>query len=85
MVRKSLHVPCRVVCRLIVTFADKPTKPLLVELRNGKLVFKQKALSFEKMSETLQGASLVASSCPHATTHNISAITFVQKLCNSEK
>ena len=27
-----------------------------MELKNGKLVFKQKALSFEKMSETMQGA-----------------------------
>ncbi|KAI1787917.1 hypothetical protein LXA43DRAFT_1027472 [Ganoderma leucocontextum] len=33
---------------------EKPEKPLLVELKNGKLVFKQKSLSFEKMSETMQ-------------------------------
>ncbi|RPD65935.1 hypothetical protein L227DRAFT_606090 [Lentinus tigrinus ALCF2SS1-6] len=33
---------------------DKPDRPSLVELRNGKLVFKQKSLSFEKMSETMQ-------------------------------
>ena len=26
-----------------------------MELKNGKLVFKQKSLSFEKMSETMQG------------------------------
>ncbi|KAH9952186.1 hypothetical protein B0H21DRAFT_17436 [Amylocystis lapponica] len=33
---------------------EKPDKISLVELKNGKLVFKQKALSFEKMSETMQ-------------------------------
>ncbi|KAH9946279.1 uncharacterized protein BXZ73DRAFT_86440 [Epithele typhae] len=33
---------------------EKLNKPLLVELKNGKLVFKQKSLSFEKMSETMQ-------------------------------
>ena len=36
-------------------FADKPERIFLVELKNGKLVFKQKSLSFEKMSETMQG------------------------------
>lgn len=35
--------------------ADKTDKPSLVELKNGKLVFKQKTLAFEKMSETMQG------------------------------
>lgn len=35
--------------------ADKADKPSLVELKNGKLVFKQKTLAFEKMSETMQG------------------------------
>ncbi|TBU32249.1 hypothetical protein BD311DRAFT_714705 [Dichomitus squalens] len=34
--------------------SEKPERPLLVELKNGKLVFKQKSLSFEKMSETMQ-------------------------------
>ncbi|RDX48339.1 hypothetical protein OH76DRAFT_668083 [Lentinus brumalis] len=33
---------------------DKPDRPSLVEIKNGKLVFKQKSLSFEKMSETMQ-------------------------------
>ncbi|KAL1947649.1 hypothetical protein VTO73DRAFT_13373 [Trametes versicolor] len=33
---------------------DKADKPSLVELKNGKLVFKQKTLAFEKMSETMQ-------------------------------
>jgi len=28
----------------------------LVELRNGKVIFKQKCTSFEKQSETLQGS-----------------------------
>lgn len=35
--------------------ADKADRPSLVELKNGKLVFKQKTLAFEKMSETMQG------------------------------
>ena len=34
---------------------EKRDKPTIVELRNGKLVLKQKLLSFEKMSETMQG------------------------------
>ena len=34
---------------------DKPERVSLVELKNGKLVLKQKLLSFEKMSETMQG------------------------------
>ncbi|KAI0721577.1 hypothetical protein C8T65DRAFT_799984 [Cerioporus squamosus] len=34
--------------------ADKSDRPSLVEYKNGKLVFKQKSLSFEKMSETMQ-------------------------------
>ncbi|OCH95613.1 hypothetical protein OBBRIDRAFT_883869 [Obba rivulosa] len=33
---------------------DRAQKSSLVELRNGKLVLKQKILSFEKMSETMQ-------------------------------
>jgi hypothetical protein len=36
---------------------EKPEKPPLVELKNGKLVFRQKPLSLEKLSETMQGAS----------------------------
>ena len=38
---------------------EKRDKPTIVELRNGKLVLKQKLLSFEKMSETMQGAYLI--------------------------
>ncbi|KAI0670574.1 hypothetical protein C8Q78DRAFT_1145923 [Trametes maxima] len=34
--------------------SDKSEKPSIVELRNGKLALKQKILSFEKMSETMQ-------------------------------
>lgn len=45
----GLHVSAPSLC------ADKADKPLLVELKNGKLVFKQKTLAFEKMSETMQG------------------------------
>lgn len=40
---------------------EKPKKAVLVELKNGKIVFKQKLVSFEKMSETMQGASLYRS------------------------
>lgn len=40
--------------------ADKADKPSLVELKNGKLVFKQKTLAFEKMSETMQGTCAFA-------------------------
>ena len=32
-------------------------KPSLVELKNGKVIFKQKPMSFEKLSETMQGPS----------------------------
>lgn len=44
-------------CRASHSASEKPEKPLLVELKNGRLVFKQKTLSFEKMSDTMQGAS----------------------------
>lgn len=63
----------------------KPERVSLVELKNGKLLVKQKPISFEKMSETLQGACLVASSCPHASTHKTSPITTAQRSYNSEK
>lgn len=39
--------------------ADTADKPSLVELKNGKLVFKQKTLAFEKMSETMQGVCYI--------------------------
>ena len=32
-------------------------KPVIAELRNGKVVFKQKPISLEKLSETLQGVT----------------------------
>ncbi|PIL23817.1 hypothetical protein GSI_13568 [Ganoderma sinense ZZ0214-1] len=41
-------------CRASHFPPEKPEKPLLVELKNGRLIFKQKWLSFEKMSETMQ-------------------------------
>lgn len=36
--------------------AEKGDKSPLIDLRNGKVVCKQKCVSFEKQSETLQGA-----------------------------
>lgn len=36
---------------------QKMERVSMLELRNGKLVIKQKILSFEKMSETMQGTS----------------------------
>ncbi|KAG6919970.1 hypothetical protein DXG01_013319 [Tephrocybe rancida] len=35
-------------------YTDKSSRQLLVELKNGKVHFKQKCISFEKQSETLQ-------------------------------
>jgi len=32
-------------------------KPVIAELRNGKVVFKQKPISLEQLSETLQGVT----------------------------
>ena len=37
----------------------KQDKAFIVELKNGKVVFKQKPISFEKQSDTLQGISLL--------------------------
>ena len=37
---------------------EKQDKASIVELKNGKVVFKQKPISFEKQSDTLQGKSL---------------------------
>ena len=37
---------------------EKQDKASIVELKNGKVVFKQKPISFEKQSDTLQGESL---------------------------
>ena len=36
---------------------EKHDKVSIVELRNGKVIFKQKPISFEKQSDTLQGES----------------------------
>lgn len=30
--------------------------PMMIEIRGGKVVFKQKAMSLEKITETMQGA-----------------------------
>ena len=38
---------------------EKQDKVSTVELKNGKVVFKQKPISFEKQSDTLQGESLL--------------------------
>jgi hypothetical protein len=38
---------------------EKQDKLSIVELKNGKVVFKQKPISFEKQSDTLQGESYV--------------------------
>lgn len=40
---------------LRVNAPEKTEKPLTVEIRNNKVVFKQKFASLEKQSETLQG------------------------------
>ena len=37
---------------------EKQDKVSIVELKNGKVVFKQKPISFEKQSDTLQGEPL---------------------------
>lgn len=41
--------------------AEKGDKSYVIELKNGKVVCRQKPVSFEKQSETLQGASPVFS------------------------
>jgi chromatin assembly factor 1 subunit A len=40
--------------------AEKGDKSSIIELKNGKVVCKQKCVSFEKQSETLQGASPIS-------------------------
>lgn len=42
-------------CLTRLMFPEKQEKPSIVELKNGKVYFRQKPLSFEKQSETLQG------------------------------
>jgi len=56
----------------------KLDKPSVVELKNGKLVLRQKPLSLEKLSETMQGAFSVV---------NATKLTerFIQKLCCFDK
>ena len=56
----------------------------LVELRNGKLVIKQKLLSFEKMSETLQGVCWIVNSF-HATICEILTTVWGQRSFSSVK
>ena len=43
-----------------VHIASKP-KPKNVDIKNGKVVFKQKPVSFDKATETMQGASSTTS------------------------
>lgn len=38
-----------------VNHPEKPEKQSIVELKNGKVVFKQKPISLDKHSETMQG------------------------------
>jgi hypothetical protein len=37
--------------------AERQAKPIDVDIKNGKVIFKQKPMSFEKMTETMQGTS----------------------------
>ncbi|KDQ59438.1 hypothetical protein JAAARDRAFT_68081 [Jaapia argillacea MUCL 33604] len=34
--------------------SEKPPRPSIIELKNGKVIFKQKSISLEKLSETMQ-------------------------------
>lgn len=61
---------------------DKEGRSSLVELRNGKLVIRQKILSFEKMSETMQGMSLLDTCSFHAWHHDFCLGGFAQRLYN---
>lgn len=42
--------------RVLINRAEKSDRSMLVDLKNGKLLLKQKPMSLEKMSETMQGA-----------------------------
>lgn len=64
---------------------EKPERVSLVELRNGKLVIKQKLLSFEKMSDTMQGAFHADSFHLHATEREFPPIRPTQRLSSFEK
>ena len=64
---------------------DKPERVSLVELKNGKLVVKQKPLSFEKMSETMQGASRSRIFSSDATFPDFMLTTRFQRSYNSVK
>jgi chromatin assembly factor 1 subunit A len=35
---------------------ERRAKPSEVEIKNGKVIFRQKPMTFEKMTETMQGA-----------------------------
>lgn len=39
---------------------------LLLELKNGKLLFRQKPLSLEKSSEAMQGTHICTAACPQS-------------------
>jgi hypothetical protein len=42
--------------RLSGLSAERQAKLSEVEIKNGKVIFRQKPMSFEKMTETMQGA-----------------------------
>lgn len=42
---------------LMWVWLETTTKPLLVDLKNGKAMLKQKPISYDKASETMSGAS----------------------------
>ena len=52
---------CQGICSRLGSVSNAATKSdklPLVELKNGKVIFRQKPLSCEKMSETMQGTCL---------------------------
>lgn len=57
---------------------EKQDKASIVELRNGKVVFKQKPISFEKQSDTLQGEFTIMDI-------RVALKSFLQKSSNSDK
>ena len=58
--RTSLsHCQCLPELFLTIKIAVKVDKQALVELKNGKVLFRQKPLSCEKMSETMQGMDFI--------------------------
>jgi len=57
MVRKVGSIE-KVASDTLLDSDGQQTKTSIAELKNGKVIFKQKPHSFEKHSETLQGTSL---------------------------